>query len=127
VRDVMSGPVLTLPVGLMLAEALQRARHTGKGAYPVVDEQGRMVGLCTRTDFYKALQQLRPEHTPLAEVMKMPVLTVREDDTLTTALLTFLREPIKRLVVVGADDPRRPVGMLTPFDILQVLTGGALT
>ena len=41
--------------------------------------------------------------------------------TLTAALVHFLREPIKRLVVVADDAPQRPVGMLTPFDIVQVL------
>ena len=41
---------------------------------------------------------------------------------LTTALLTFLREPIKRLVVVADEDPTRPVGMVTPFDLLPAVT-----
>jgi signal-transduction protein with cAMP-binding, CBS, and nucleotidyltransferase domain len=121
VRDVMSGPVATLPVGLTLGEALRRSQEGGKGAYPVVDERGRMVGLLTRTDFYNAWQRLQPPQTPLAEVMRKPVITVREGDSLTKALLTFLREPIKRVVVVADDDPDRPVGMLTPFDLLPVL------
>jgi NADH dehydrogenase len=121
VRAVMSRPAATLPLGLTFAEALHRSREGRKGAYPVVDEQGHMVGLCTRTDFYNALQQLRPPETPLADILRRPVLTVRESDSLTTALLTFLRAPIKRLVVVADDDPRRPVGMVTPFDVVQVL------
>ena len=53
--------------------------------------------------------------------MREPVITVRESDTLTAALLLFLREPIKRLVVVADEDPCKPVGMLTPFDILKEL------
>jgi NADH dehydrogenase len=121
VREVMSRPVATLPVGLTFAEALRRSREGRKGAYPVVDADGHMIGLCTRTDFYNALQQLRPPEAPLADLMRRPVLTVRAGDSLTTALLTFLRAPIKRLVVVADDDPRVPVGMLTPFDIVQVL------
>jgi NADH dehydrogenase len=122
VRDVMSTPVATLPLGLTFGEALKRSQAAGKGAYPVVDDDGHMVGICTRTDFYNALQKLRPPQTPLCEIMHQPVITAREDDTLATALLTFLREPIKRVVVVADEDPARPVGMLTPFDILQVLT-----
>jgi NADH dehydrogenase len=122
VRDVMSRPVATLPAGLTLGEALRRSQEGGKGAYPVVDGEGHMVGLVTRTDFYNAWQQLRPPQTPLAEVMRRPVITVREGDSLTTALLLFLREPIKRLVVVCDDDPTRPMGMITPFDLLPVLT-----
>lgn len=121
VRAVMSRPVATLPLELTFGEALRRAQEGGKGAYPVVDAAGDMVGLCTRTDFYNALQRLRPPETPLAEVMRTPVITVRESDPLMTALLTFVREPIKRLVVVSDEGPRRPVGMLTPFDIVQTL------
>ena len=121
VRAVMSRPVSTLPVGLTFAEALRRSQEGRKGAYPVVDATGHMVGLCTRTDFYNALQRLRPPDTPLADIMRRPVLTVRASDPLTTALLTFLRAPIKRLVVVADDDPGRPLGMITPFDVVQVL------
>jgi CBS domain-containing protein len=53
--------------------------------------------------------------------MHQPVFTVRESDSLKTALLTLLREPIKRLVVVSDEGPAHPVGIVTPFDILAVL------
>jgi NADH dehydrogenase len=118
---VMSKPVATLPVGLTFRAALDAGRAAHKGAYPVVDADGRMVGIVTRTDFYNALQKLLPDASPLAEVMHKPVITVRESETLTAALLVFLREPIKRVVVVADEDATRPVGMLTAFDIVQVL------
>jgi NADH dehydrogenase len=118
---VMSKPVVTLPVGMTFREALDASREAHKGAYPVVDAGGRMVGIVTRTDFYNALQKLLPESTPLAEVMHTPVTTVRASETLTEALLKFLREPIKRVVVVMDEDASRPVGMLTAFDIVQTL------
>jgi NADH dehydrogenase len=119
VADVMSRPVATLPVDLTYGEALRRSQEQGKGAYPVVDQTGRMVGICTRTDFYNAVHQLRPPQTPLAEIMHKSVVTVHDNDSLTTALLVFLREPIKRVVVVAEGDGQVPVGMLTPFDVLQ--------
>ena len=58
--------------------------------------------MCTRTDFYNALQAFRSPDTPLAEVMHRPVLTVPESDPLASALLTFLRAPIKRHDVLAA-------------------------
>ena len=127
VESVMSAPVATLSDRFTFGEALKQSQQIGKGAYPVVDEQGRMVGLCTRSDFYRALQQLRPTTTPVTEIMNRPVVTVRRSETLTAALLHFLREPIKRLIVVADDAPEVPVGVLTPFDILQLLgeDGGA--
>jgi NADH dehydrogenase len=124
VSEVMKRPVATLPLGLTLAAALSRAQAIGKGAYPVLDDAGHMVGICTRTDFYRALQKLSPPETPLAQVMTTPVCTVRASDTLTTALLQFLSQPIKRFVVVDNEAPQTPVGILTPFDIVQVLGKG---
>jgi NADH dehydrogenase len=124
VAEVMKQPVATLPVSLKLGAALARAQKMGKGAYPVVDEAGRMLGIITRTHFYKALQRWSAADTPLADVMTQPVVTVRASATLTDALVHFLRAPIKRLVVVEDEAPSRPVGMLTPFDIIQVLGKG---
>jgi NADH dehydrogenase len=121
VSEVMSKPAVTLPSSLTLSEALSRSRHAALGAYPVVDEDERMVGICTRSDFYQAVLQLRPPHTPLTEIMHRPVITVRESDTLADALVTFLSEPIKRVVVVADADAARPVGLLTPFDVLSHL------
>jgi signal-transduction protein with cAMP-binding, CBS, and nucleotidyltransferase domain len=121
VREVMSSPVATLPVELTFAEALERAQELHKGAYPVVDSGGGMVGLVTRTDYYRAANRMLPPATPLREIMKSPVITVKASDTLTAALLAFAREPIKRLVVVADDDLAKPVGMLTPFDVLRAL------
>ena len=43
---------------------------------------------------------------------------VRESDPLSTAMYLFMKEPVKRLLVVADDDPRRPVGWVTPFEIL---------
>lgn len=123
VAEVMSRPIDTLPLDLTFGEALRLSQEKHKGAYPVVDQGGRLVGLCTRTDYYTALQEFRPPETPLGEIMRAPVITVRESDTLTAALLVFLREPIKRLVVVSDREDGRPVGMLTPFDIIKVLSG----
>jgi NADH dehydrogenase len=119
--DAMSGPVATLPMRLSIEEALQRSRQGGRGAYPVVDDAGRMVGLCTRSDFYKAVRRLLPPATPLTEIMTKPVITAKESDTLASVVLQFLKHPIKRVVVVDHLDSARPVGILTPFDILPII------
>lgn len=119
--DVMKSPTATLPVSLNLGEALEHCRHGGKGAYPVVDAAGRMVGICTRTDFYRAVRDLRHASTPISAVMCSPVITVTADTPAREVVLKFLRETIKRVVVVKADDPAMPAGMLTPFDILSAI------
>ena len=122
VREIMSHPVTTLSVSLTFEEALNESRKRGRGAYPVVDEFGKMVGLCTRTDYYNAIQKLIAPETPIGQVMKHPVISVKESETVTDALFKFLRFPIKRLVVISDDESERPIGMLTPFDVFQKLS-----
>ena len=70
------------------------------------------------TDLHNALCGLRSLNTVLSEIMKRPVVTVPESCSLAEAMTTFLLKPVKRLVVVADDDRNRPVGLLTPFDIL---------
>src|SRR5439155_15155379 len=41
-RDVMTSPVRTLPLNLTYGEALAHVRREGRGAYPVLDDQGKM-------------------------------------------------------------------------------------
>src|SRR6185369_11490157 len=93
VASAMSQPVATLSESLSFAEALREAQSQRKGAFPVVDGSGAMVGLCTRTDFYRALQRPAAPETPLRDLMTKPVLTVKTTDSLATAMLTFVREP----------------------------------
>jgi NADH dehydrogenase len=121
VRDLMTAPVKTVPVGWDYATTLAHCRREGRGSYVVVDDAGRMVGLVTQTDFYNAVRRLLPPTTPLAEVMKKPVLTVKASASAAETMLAFLTHAVKRLVVVADDDECRPVGVVTPFDILPLL------
>ena len=50
--------------------------------------------------------------------MTRPVVTIGQSQPLSKAMTTFLLEPVKRLVAVADNDPRRPVGLLTLFDIV---------
>jgi CBS domain-containing protein len=114
-------PAATLPVNATLAEALRLVEGGLAQAWPVVDGQGHLAGICTRTDFAQALQGLKPARTPLEEVMRRPVVSVREADTLAAALQLLLREPVKQVVVVADTDPRHPVGLVSVLDLLKVL------
>jgi NADH dehydrogenase len=114
-------PAAVLPVTATLGEALRLVEGGVAQAWPVVDAAGHLMGICTRTDFAQALQGMKPARTPLAEVMRCPVVSVREGDTLAAALQLLLREPVKQVVVVADADPRHPVGLVSVLDLLKVL------
>ena len=118
VREAMIEPVPTMPLHMTYADAIAHFQRGGPDAHVVVDQTGKPQGICTLTDLHKALCTLKPLTTPLVEIMSQPLLTIAESKSLVDAMQMFLEKSIKRLVVVAAADPTRPVGLLTPFDIL---------
>jgi NADH dehydrogenase len=117
--DAMSRPAATLPETATLSDAVARFRSERKGCFPVVDAEGRMAGILTRTDLYRALVDLRPANSPVRDLMTPSVISIPGSATLTEAIECFIREPVKHLVVA---EEGRPIGVLTPLDVLEAVT-----
>lgn len=118
VAEWMSRSVTALSSERTLGEAIQEARETHLRAMPVVDGEGLMVGICSRSDLYRAVRTSKPLDTPVSELMSRPVITVPEDATLDEAVRAAVEHNVKRLVVVSSRNSGRPTGMFTPFDVL---------
>lgn len=122
VRELMSRPLIVLEARVTLSDAIRRCRTSRTRALPVVDDDGRMVGICTRSDLYRAVRQLRSLDTPVSELMSRPVVTLSADTPLLEAVRAARDHDVRRLVIVRDDEPDRPVGILSPFDVLGWLT-----
>ena len=118
VGDAMTSPPPTMPLTGNFASAISHFQKIKQTAFVVVDDAGRLQGICTVTDLHNALCALRSLQTPLSEIMVHPVVTISQSEPLSKAMNTFLLEPVKRLVVVDDNDPTRTVGLLTLFDIV---------
>lgn len=55
VAEVMHSPVVTVAPGVPLAEAARQMVDNRIGGLPVVDDNGRVVGILTETDLLRAL------------------------------------------------------------------------
>ena len=65
VRDIMTSDVAVLPSSATLAEGRDLYRRRRHGAYPVVDEDGRCVGMLSRDEL---LLEAADERTPVGDV-----------------------------------------------------------
>jgi CBS domain-containing protein len=96
---------------------------------PVVDAEGRLIGVISRSDLLKTIAEglrQRPAelvqlpagapHT-VGEMMLHDVPTVHRDTPLAEALDQLLESEKRRVVVV--DDDRRVVGIITDADVLE--------
>lgn len=88
------------------------------GVVPVVDEEGRVVGMITDRDICMALAT-RPQtasEVPIADVMSREVRSCNAVDDIRDALEIIGRERLRRLPVVDAEG--RLAGVLSVSDIV---------
>lgn len=146
VGDIMSSNVVQIPVHQTMAEAAcLMVRHEISGA-PVVDEQGRCVGILSSFDFaareyagFESTESPRgkvqhvlvrdrpdqPYHIEdvaedvVANYMTSAVQTIRPTLTLMEAARVMCSQHVHRLVVL--DDTCRPVGIVSSLDLVAAL------
>lgn len=117
VKDVMTKDVHTLPHSMTVGEAFNRMADTGHTGYPVVDDQGKLMGILTRRDLSKRLHESRGQDT-LGSVASGILITAFPQDMLHTARDRMFQEQIGRLLVVDPADRRSLLGILTRSDLL---------
>lgn len=115
VRRVMSTDVQTLKDSLTLEEARRRFEDGAHSAYPLVDDQGRCVGIASRTDLLQSSTE--DPGRPLSHVASRDVVVVQPDETVLAALQRILEEGVEHLPVV--DHSERLVGICTRTDVLK--------
>ena len=146
VGDVMSTDLVTIDAADTVHDALQVMTENGVAALPVLDAEGRCIGMLSTTDFVEmtrdlesGLEALEQEdqllfgqivaqlaegsgHQRVVDVMSDSVITARASDSLVSAASTMLDEGVHRLPVL--DDEGRLVGILSTTDILEAFVRG---
>ena len=129
-RDVMSSPVVTVPVDAPLKEVAAILVERGINAVPVVDGDDRLVGIVSEADLLPLEAAPGPGSRPAQvagkgtaetarEVMSRSVYTLTEDTDATAAARLMLRHRLKSAPVVAND---RVVGMVTRRDLLRLVS-----
>ncbi|MDE1943096.1 MAG: chloride channel protein [Betaproteobacteria bacterium] len=112
-------PAVTLQADLTLGEAKSWLESGKPGSlhqgYPLVDGEGRLLGVLTRKDIYLSGHE---HQTPLRQLVGRQVLVIAEDADLRHAIKIMAAANVGRLPVVEAGAQARLCGMLTRSDIL---------
>jgi len=114
VGRIMSSPVATLPATTTVAEARERFLRGGHGAYPLVDQNGRMVGILTRGDL---LDDDIDQQAPVLDQASPDVVSVRPEDHAIAVLDVMLDEGVEHVPVTSGGEL---VGICTRTDLLKV-------
>jgi len=120
VYDVMHRPPITIGPEAELAEAVQTMRDKRIHSLPVIDDDGKLLGIVTDTDLLGALSGKRMPvqsvtDVPVARLMTPDPITIGTDASLGDAAGAMLELGVRHLPVI--DEDFRLVGMISERDL----------
>lgn len=116
VQELMAGSVVTVQPHTSVDRVRSMLARNKVGAVPVVDSDGRPVGIVSSTDLAR---DLKPG-SPISSVMTEKVYTVPKYDDVSTAARIMRNHRIHRVVVT---DEQKVVGVISAFDLLELVEG----
>lgn len=128
--SVMTSPVVTVPARTPVRAAAALLASHGFTAAPVVDQDGRLLGVITEADLIRdrvrhERWRPRPERSEptVGQTMTAPPVTMRPDDDLADVVDRMLRDRI-RVVPILQDGVL--VGIVSRRDVLRLVARGGL-
>ena len=124
VRYAMSTPVISVNVDATADDAMSAMIDNEISGLPVIDSDGRLVGVITEYDVLRMSRETTSHERPLRscrEVMTKESVTICPDASLHEATAILLKTHFRRLMVVEDD---RLIGVLARRDITRFLRDG---
>ena len=134
VKDVMTTPVVAVRENASFKEIVSRMRHSRVSAFPVVDREGKVIGVVSEADMLnKEADEASPgtfasmlrfqDHekaagVTAADLMTSPPATIGPDEAVVDAARLMRDRRIKRLPVTNATG--HLIGVISRADVLSV-------
>jgi tRNA nucleotidyltransferase (CCA-adding enzyme) len=120
VAAIMSQGVQMLQVDLPISDAAIQMQRFGHEGYPVVDADGKLVGLLTRRQVDRAMSH-HYERAPVSQIMRTGAVTLRPSDSITRVQQLMIDENWGQIPVADEHNPDTIIGIVTRTDLLRLL------
>lgn len=123
VTEYMSSPVETIRIGESLIAANESFSERGVSALGVVNDDGELKGVVSRTDILHAAvfttgQTFRVPDRPVEELMQSPAIQVAPEDPLAAAAKAMLKNHIHRVFVTRSG---KLEGVVSTRDLMRAV------
>ena len=116
VSDLMSFPVTAIQENALMTKAADLLREKGCTGVPVVDDNGRIVGIISRRDFKRKVKNESQLKAPVKAFMSTNVVTIAPGKSPGDASGLMIKHDIGRLPVV---ENGQILGIVTRSDIMR--------
>jgi CIC family chloride channel protein len=107
-----------IPVSMTLGEVVHLITDIRQTTFPVMDEQGKMVGIFGLNDVRQFLYDTEMGELATAGDLAQPFDPLSTEMVLSEAIGRFADTSFEELPVIEADDPSQVVGMIRRLDII---------
>jgi H+/Cl- antiporter ClcA/CBS domain-containing protein len=126
VREVVRSGVVTLGGEMTVAQAaafaeLEHPHGRRQRLYPVVDEQGGLLGVVTRVELFSARREHDAAFRPVSTIVREPVVAF-QDEPLRAVVYRMAETGLTRFPVVDRSGPQRFVGFVGLQELLTART-----
>lgn len=118
VKDIMNRDVQTVSVVDKVRFARNMMEQSTHHGFPVLDQEGRMVGIVCGEDVRRAVHLMKLD-APVSDVMVRDIMVAYPDETLNKALARLGSQDLGHIPVVERDAPDHVVGIITRTDIIE--------
>ncbi|MFO1304487.1 MAG: DUF294 nucleotidyltransferase-like domain-containing protein [Burkholderiales bacterium] len=117
--ELARGAAVTAGPDTPLEQALGTMEERRIGSMPIVDEDGRPLGIFTRQDVIgRVVLPRRDPSSPIRDVMSAPAITLPVTATAADAALVMAQRGIRHVVLTGEDD--RVAGVVSERDLFEL-------
>lgn len=116
ISSVMVKDVFTVPETMQLDEVAKLMLDNGIGSVPVIDDDGKMVGIVSKADFVTLAVGIAFDKITVKEIMTKDLTVVSPTERLVHARRLMIEDHVGRLPVL---EDGELVGMLTSKDLMR--------
>lgn len=118
IKRVMSEPLITIKDDGSIKEAAEIMGKNQVSSLPVVDDEGKIVGIITSTDLIRAFHENMEGIVKNESLMTKDVVTADRYHTISHLIELMDTGGLSRIVIV---DGKKPIGLVTSTDISFII------